>query len=115
MTALGVIVAIVVGVSVLAWIVALLRSSRLYVGYGAIFIGAVCGALVVLSVPMLNGVFSAASSAILSVPALMVIPVVLLSILMVYVFVQISVLANRVTRLTQELAIRDAQRQQRGN
>ena len=36
---------------------------------------------------------------------------VILTFLMVYVFVQISILSNRVMRLTQELAIRSPQAQ----
>jgi hypothetical protein len=42
---------------------------------------------------------------------LSLVALVILTFLMVYVFVQISILSNRVMRLTQELAIRSPQPQ----
>jgi hypothetical protein len=46
--------------------------------------------------------------ALLPVPSLSLVALVILTFLMVYVFIQISVLSNRVMKLTQELAIRNA-------
>ena len=111
MTGVGVIVAAALDLVVLVWVVTLLRRDRLYVGYGVIFTCGAVIAVVVLGVPFLRGGLAAVSETLLPVPSLLFIPIVILVVLMLYAFVQISVLANRVTRLTQELAIRDAHRQ----
>jgi hypothetical protein len=114
MTGTGVIVAVALGLVVLVWVLTLVRHDRLYVGYGVIFVFGTIAALVVLGVPPLQRRLVGFSEALVPAPSLMLIPVVFLSLLILYLFTQISVLANRVTRLTQELAIRDAQRQRRG-
>lgn len=114
MTLMGVIVAVALGLVVLVWVLTLLRHERLYVGYGVIFVFGTIAALVVVGLPPLRRGLVGLSEALLPAPSLMLIPVVVLLLLMLYVFTQISVLANRVTRLTQELAIRDAERQRRG-
>jgi len=49
------------------------------------------------------------------VPSLSLVAIVLLTFLVVYVFIQISVLSNRVMRLTQELAIRRAEPDHQGD
>ena len=51
------------------------------------------------------------SIALLPVASLSLVPLALFTFLMVYVFAQITILSNRVTRLTQELAIRNARQE----
>ena len=51
MTTQGIIVLIAVGLTLLVWILDLVRRDRLYVGYGIIFIVTILGALLVLLVP----------------------------------------------------------------
>ena len=112
MTDAGVTAAVVLGVVILIWVVALIRRDRLYVGYGVIFVGGTLAALVVIGIrPLLDAVTNA-SVALLPVSSLSLIAIVILILLMVYVFIQITVLSNRVTKLTQELAIRNARRPQ---
>jgi hypothetical protein len=109
MTAAGVLLGTVIGFALLLWVVNLIRQDRLYVGYGVIFVVGTMAAIAVLVVPPLLRLATAASVALLPVPSLSLVAIVILTFLMVYVFIQISVLSNRVTRLTQELAIRNAQ------
>lgn len=108
MTAVGVAVALLIGAVLLVWVVNQIRNDLLYVGYGVIFVIGTLIAMAVLLVPPMLAAVTQASAALLPVPALSIVPLALFTFLMVYVFAQITVLSNRVMRLTQELAIRNA-------
>lgn len=108
MTFAGVTVAVAIGVVLLFWVVNLIRHDRLYVGYGVIFVLGTSAAIVVLLLPPLLDALTRASAALLAAPSLSIVPLAIFTFLMVYVFAQITILSNRVTRLTQELAIRNS-------
>ena len=108
MTLAGVFVSLAIGFVLLVWVVNLIRRDRLYVGYGVIFVFGTLAAMIVLAVPPLLATVTRASAALFPVAALSIVPLVIFTFLMVYVFAQISILSNRVMRLTQELAIRNA-------
>jgi Uncharacterized conserved protein (DUF2304) len=110
MTIAGVVLGLAIGVVLLLWVVHLIRGDRLYVGYGVIFVLGTLAAMTVLIVPPLLDAVTRTSVALLSVPALSIVPLVIFTFLMVYVFAQITILSNRVMRLTQELAMRSARR-----
>jgi uncharacterized protein YybS (DUF2232 family) len=109
MTAAGIAAGTAVGVALLLWVVTLISQDRLYAGYGVIFVFGTIAAMAVLLVPPLLRAATAASAALLPVPSLGLGALVIFTFLIVYVFVQISVLSNRVMTLTQELAIRSPQ------
>ena len=111
MTGAGVLVGAAIGIALLAWVAALIRHDRLYIGYGVIFVVGTLAATIVLIVPSLLDAVTRASVALLPVASLSIVPLALFTFLMVYVFAQITILANRVTRLTQELAIRNARQE----
>ena len=108
MTPAGIVAGTAIGLILLLWVVTLIRQDRLYVGYGVIFVFGTVAAIAVLIVPPLLHMLTAASTALLPVPALSLFALVILVFLMVYVFTQITILSNRLMRLTQELAIRNA-------
>jgi hypothetical protein len=108
-TPLGTLAVSAIGVALILWVVHLIRSDRLYVGYGVIFVFGTLAAMAILAAPPLLRIATGVSDVLLPRPSLTALALVILTFLMVYVFIQISVLANRVIRLTQELAIRDAQ------
>lgn len=111
MTLAGVIVGLAIGVGLLLWVANLIRRDRLYVGYGVIFIVGTLAAMVVLAVPSLLAAVTRMSEALMPVASLGLVPIALFTFLIVYVFGQITILSNRVMRLTQELAIRNAERE----
>jgi len=111
MTALGVIFGAAIGIVLLLWVANLIRHDRLYIGYGVIFVVGTLAATAVLLVPSLLDAVTRGSVALLPVASLSIVPLALFTFLMVYVFAQITILANRVTRLTQELAIRNARQE----
>lgn len=108
MTTTGIAVATAIGIALLLWVVMLIRQDRLYAGYGVIFVVGTLGAIAVLIVPPWLQAATRLSTALMPEPSLSLVAIVLLTFLVVYLFIQISVLANRVMRLTQELAIRNA-------
>jgi len=111
MTGEGVLVGALVGIALLLWVTSLIRHDRLYIGYGVIFVVGTLAATIVLVVPPLLEAVTRGSVALLPVASLSIVPLALFTFLMVYVFAQITILANRVTRLTQELAIRNARQE----
>ena len=111
MTGVGIVTATAIGLAVLMWIGNLIWQDRLYVGYGVILVCGTIAGIVALGAPPLRRATTAASQALLPVPSLTLIPIVIFTFLMLYVFTQITFLSNLVSRLTQELAIRDAQQQ----
>jgi hypothetical protein len=115
MTPAGVLSGALIGCVLLIWVVNLIRNGRLYVGYGVIFVLGTLTAIVVLLVPGLLEAVTAASVALVPVPSLSIGAIAIMLFLLVYVFTQITVLSNRVMHLTQELAIRGAQRQSRSH
>ena len=115
MTTGGIVVGTAIGIALLLWVVMLIRQDRLYAGYGVIFIVGTIAAIIVLAVPPLLRAATDASVALMPVPSLSLVAIVLLTFLVVYVFIQISVLSNRVMRLTQELAIRRAEADPQGD
>jgi hypothetical protein len=108
MTNAGITLGVVVGLILLAWVFRLIRRDRLYVGYGVIFVVGTIAALAVLIVRPLLDAVAAASEALLPVASLSLVALLIMLLLLVYVFTQITVLSNRIMRLTQELAIRGA-------
>ena len=109
MTAIGTVAAMMIGAVLLVWVVHLIRYDRLYVGYGVIFILGTLAAMAILAVPPVLRIALNVSVVLMPEPSLSALAIVILTFLMVYVFIQISVLANRVIKLTQELGIRNAQ------
>jgi hypothetical protein len=107
----GLAIVLGIGVALLGWVISVIRSDRLYVGYGVIFVFGTLGAMIVIAVPPLRRVALSVSGLLMPDPSLSGLAIIILTFLMVYAFIQISVLANRVIKLTQELAMRDARRQ----
>ena len=111
MTIIGTAIVMAIGLSLLLWVVNLIRTDRLYVGYGVIFIFGTVAAMLVLALPPLWLTATRLSVVIMPEPSLSGLAIIILTFLIVYAFIQISVLANRVIKLTQELAMRDARHQ----
>ena len=108
MTTQGIIVLIAVGLTLLVWILDLVRRDRLYVGYGIIFIVTILGALLVLLVPPLLGGITRLVGALFPASALTLLALCFIVFMLVYVLAQITVVSNRLVIVVQELAIRQA-------
>lgn len=110
MTTLGSACLLAFALLVSGWILNLVRRGLMYVGYGIVVL-LLLGGVAIAVVPMqaqsatlsvLTALFPREPFAIVGLAALLL--------LLVYVLHQLSVLSDRVARLTQEIAIRGADR-----
>jgi hypothetical protein len=95
---------LVVSAALAAWIFNLVRAGHLYVGYGVIFGAAIVTAATVAGLPLLGTtdiLQSHAEAFIVGASAFVVV-------ILVYTLSQLTRWSNRLTALTQELAIRGA-------
>ena len=108
MADLSVLIVDAIGLLTIVWLFQLVRRDRLYVGYGVIFVFVIFVGLVLLTLPgtrrPLDWLGELASRA----PALVALGLAFVTLMLIYVLSQVTQLSNRLTTLTQELAIRDA-------
>jgi hypothetical protein len=101
----GIVILDVVGVLFIFWILQLVRRSRLYIGYGVIFVITIVSTMITLSVPaLLNGV-TRLMGALFPVSALTMLALGFIVLLLIYILTQTTILSNRLSKLVQELAI----------
>ena len=110
MTVQGIIVLIGIGVTLLIWILDLVRRDRLYVGYGIIFIATILSVLVVLAFPPLLGWLTRLVGAIFPASALTLVALCFIVFMLVYVLAQVTIVSNRLALVVQELAIQRAEK-----
>jgi uncharacterized protein DUF2304 len=94
------------GGALIAWILNLVRRGRLYVGYGVIFGVAISTGCIVVGLPSLFGMGAMLRA---HGEGLIVGACIFMVLLLVYALGQLTILSNRLTTLTQELAIRHAE------
>jgi hypothetical protein len=94
--------------ALIVWVIHLVRRDRLYSGYGALLIVAFGAAALVVMIPAILRLVTALVGALLPASALMMLAVFLILVILVYVLSQVSLLSNRISVLTQELALRQA-------
>ena len=93
------------GLFFLIWVLNLVRHGRLYVGYGVIFIAAILGTMVTLSVPQLLLGVTHLVGAIFPASALTLLALAFIMLMLLYVLSQLTLVSNRLAMLIQELAI----------
>lgn len=108
MTLAGILLIDLVIVAFVAWILRLVYRNRLYVGYGVLLVAALTGLGVVASVPALRQALDGALSWLFGPAGPLVVSLTVLTLLLVYVFTQVTILSNRLVTLVQDLAIREA-------
>jgi len=107
-TALGAAILLAVTVLVGGWILDLVRRGRLYVGYGIVLL-ALMGVAVSISVlPSIRSLAARLMGSLYPSEPVAVLGLATVLLLVIYILHQLSVLSDRVARLTQELAIRNA-------
>ena len=102
------------GLFFLLWILNLVRHGRLYVGYGVIFIAAIAGTMVTLSVPHFLLVVTHLVGAIFPASALTLLALCFIVLMLLYVLSQLTLVSNRLAVLIQELAIERGKESARG-
>jgi hypothetical protein len=107
-TTQGVVVLDILGLVVLLWILNLTRLGRLYVGYGVVFIALVLATLLTVSMPPLRSLVGDLAQSLFPNGGLLVIGFSAAVLVAVYVFTQLTVIANRLSVLVQEIALLQA-------
>jgi hypothetical protein len=90
------------------WVFQLVRRERLYVGYGVIFVVVIVMGGVTLTWPAVLGPLNALSDLSRRSGVLVGLALAFVLLMLIYILSQLTLLSNRVTRLTQEIAIRGA-------
>lgn len=114
MTTQGIIVVALAAIVLALWVMNLVRRGRLWVGYGVMFVVAAAASMVTVSVPAVLAVVTALVGAVFPVSALTLIAVIGMAFLFVYVLSQLTILANRVATLVQELGMERARQHLEG-
>jgi len=105
MTIQGILLLDLIGLVLMCWVLNLVRSGRLYVGYGIIFVSSIVGVIILLSVPTLLTRVTHIVGAVFPASALTLLALCFIVFLLVYILTQVTLVANRVALLVQELAI----------
>lgn len=105
MTIQGIVVLDLIGLILLLWVLNLVRRGRLYVGYGIIFVLAIAGIVLLLSIPRMLTAVTHLVGAIFPTSALTLLALCFIVLLLVYILTQVTLVSNRLASLIQELAI----------
>jgi len=108
MTSLGALALLVATVLTVLWVLDLVRRGRLYVGYGIVLLvllGSVAGVTTLAPVRRFVGL---GLDALYPAEPLAVVGISAVVLLLIYVLHQLSILSDRVARLTQEIALRNS-------
>lgn len=111
MTTRGVLILCLIGVVMIAWVANQVRRDRLHVGYGVIFIVSTLCVMLVLSIPALLNAVTYLVGAVYPASALALLAFCFIVFMLIYVLTQVTLIANRLARLIQEIAIERTQRQ----
>ncbi len=89
----------------LAWVLNLVRLGRLYVGYGALFVGLLAFSAGAVSVPPLERAVTAGLRLFFPSGGVTVLGFAFVLLLLIYILTQMTILSNRLAEVVQDLAI----------
>lgn len=108
MTLQGILVLNLIALALLLWVLNLVRHGRLYVGYGVIFVAAIIGTMLLLSVPWLQSAVTRVIGAVFPTSAFTLLALCFIVLMLLYILTQITIVSNRLSKLVQQLAIERA-------
>lgn len=100
------VLALVLAVACALWVLALVRARRLYVGYAAIYLAPILVGATAIAVPHMLESFVR----LVGIDSLVVIAMAIVFVFVVYLGSQLTLVADRVHAIAQEMAIQHAQR-----
>jgi len=107
-TIVGVVLIDLLAVAFLAWILGLVQQGRLYVGYGVILVATLVAVATVVSVPVLRAAVDAILQRLFGTAGPLVVAFSFVTLLLIYILTQVTIVSNRLATLVQDLAIRQA-------
>ena len=114
MTAAGVVAVDLGCLVLLAWVLNLVRLGRLYVGYGALFVALLALSAAAVSVPPLERAVTAGLQIFFPGGGVTVLGFAFVVLLLIYILTQMTILANRLSAVVQDLAITRARNEKGG-
>jgi hypothetical protein len=108
MSAQGIVLIDLLGLSLIALLLNLVRLRRLHVAHAALWLIAVIGLIILVSVPSLLAAITVAVGATYPASAVSLLAFVFIFVVMIYFSVQLSTLADRQVKLAQAMALREA-------
>jgi Uncharacterized conserved protein (DUF2304) len=105
---MAVVVVDLLACAIVLWVFQLVRGDRLYVGFGVIFVTVIAAGAVLLTFPSLLGPLDVFSVVAGRSQALVGLALVFVLVMLIFILSQTTILSNRIARLTQEIAIREA-------
>ena len=98
--------ALALAVACALWVLALVRARRLYVGYAAIYLAPIIAGATAIAVPQMLESFVR----LVGIDNLMVVAMAIVFVFVIYLGSQLTLVADRVHAIAQEMAIQHAQR-----
>lgn len=107
MTTQGILIIDFAGLVLIALIINLVRTHKLYVGYAAIWLLSTVGLLLTVSIPWWLATVTEAVGAVFPVSALTLLALIFIIVVLIFFSVKLTTLSERQTELIQELALRE--------
>ena len=113
MTPQGIVLIDVLAVGLLILLIDLVRTKRLYPGYAVIWISAIAGMMVLISVPLFLEALPGLVGAVYPASALSLLVFIFIFLVLVFMSVKFSTITNRQIQIIQLLAIRALEDEER--
>ena len=107
MTTQGIIIIDLAGLALIALLVNLVRTRKLYVGYAAIWLLSTAGLVLTVSIPSLLGIVTDAAGAVFPVSALTLLALIFIIVMLIFFSVRLTTLSEHQTELIQAFALKD--------
>jgi len=93
---------------IVLWVFQLVRRDRLYVGFAVIFVAVIAAGVLLVTFPALLSPFGLFAAVVERSQTLVGLALMFVLVMLIFILSQTTILSNRVARLTQEIAIREA-------
>ncbi|MHC4476805.1 MAG: DUF2304 domain-containing protein [Planctomycetota bacterium] len=103
----GIIIINIMGLGLIILILNLIRTRKLYVGYGALWLLMTLGMMAIISIPPVLNTITRAVGATFPASALSLMAFALIFVILIFFSLKLSTLSERVIELTQALALKD--------
>jgi hypothetical protein len=107
MSTQGIVLIDIMGLGLIFLTLNLVRTHKLYVGYGVLWSLAVCGMMTIVSLPGLLALVTKAVGALFPASAVSLLAFVFIFVVLIFFSVQISLISSRQVELIQSLALKE--------
>jgi hypothetical protein len=112
MSTQGIILIDIIGLGLIFLTLNLVRTHKLYVGYAVMWVLAVAGAMVLISIPPLMAFITVSVGATFPASAVTLLAFVFIFIVLIFLTVELSTISSRQVELAQSLALNELMRKE---